>query len=223
MEEGADMSKEGAMAKSTLIFEKLKSELLSLDIKPGEEISEAEVCERFSVTRPIARLVFRRLCDAALVDIQPYKGVYATRINLDNVCQFIQLRITVESQVIRDFMDSRPSDLVYEDLEHYLRMQKLLLKEKTIDRNKFFQYDCSLHQYWFKYQHCDLLWTIIHEQNPEYFRFRILDLLESKDFTHLVHDHEQLVDGMRMDNPESVKLALGKHLTHGIQKLYDQM
>ena len=36
---------------ATLIFETLKKEILNLDIKPGEPVVEAEVCERFSTSR----------------------------------------------------------------------------------------------------------------------------------------------------------------------------
>ena len=34
---------------STTIFEEMKKELITLAVKPGERISEAEICDRFSV------------------------------------------------------------------------------------------------------------------------------------------------------------------------------
>jgi DNA-binding GntR family transcriptional regulator len=46
---------------STIIFEELKKELVSLTMKPGDKISEADICDRFSVTRPSVRAAFQRL------------------------------------------------------------------------------------------------------------------------------------------------------------------
>ena len=62
---------------STTIFEEMKKELITLAVKPGERISEAEICDRFSVTRPCVRAAFQRLQDIGLMEVVPYKGATA--------------------------------------------------------------------------------------------------------------------------------------------------
>ena len=101
---------------STTIFEEIKKELISLTIKPGDRISEAEICERFSVTRPSVRAAFQRLQDIGLLEVVPYKGVTATLIRLSSVYQMIHLRTAVESWIIQDFIASKPSPFVLEEL-----------------------------------------------------------------------------------------------------------
>ena len=65
---------------STLIFEELKREITTLKVIPGGRISEADICERFSVTRPPVRTAFQRLQDIGLLETVPYKGARATLI-----------------------------------------------------------------------------------------------------------------------------------------------
>ena len=44
-----------------LVFETLKREILDLELKPGQMISENEICERFGVSRTPVREAVRRL------------------------------------------------------------------------------------------------------------------------------------------------------------------
>ena len=118
---------------STAIFETIKRQIISLEIKPGEKITEAEMCDSFSVTRPTVRNAFQRLQDIGLIEVIPYKGVTATLISLSSVHQMIHLRTAVESWIIRDFISSEPSPLMLEELEHNLRMQKLHIQAKEVD------------------------------------------------------------------------------------------
>ena len=118
---------------STLIFEELKKEITTLKVIPGGRISEADICERFSVTRPPVRTAFQRLQDIGLLETVPYKGARATLISLSSVHQMIFLRTAVESQIIRDFMSTDPTPFEIEELEHNLRIQKLHINEKEVD------------------------------------------------------------------------------------------
>ena len=43
------------------IFDMLKQEILSLELKPGQAISENEICSRFDVSRTPVREALRRL------------------------------------------------------------------------------------------------------------------------------------------------------------------
>ena len=98
------------------IFSSLKHELLDLTIKPGEQILESAVCERFGSSRPPVRAAFQRLADLGLVDILPYKGVYASLLDLDYIHQMIHLRTKIEGQILVDFINSKPDAFVFEEL-----------------------------------------------------------------------------------------------------------
>ena len=65
-----------------LVFETLKREILDLELKPGQMISENEICERFGVSRTPVREAVRRLQEQGFVISVPYSGTQVTLLNL---------------------------------------------------------------------------------------------------------------------------------------------
>lgn len=203
---------------STIIFEELKKELVSLTIKPGEKISEADICDRFSVTRPSVRAAFQRLQDVGLLEVVPYKGATATLISLASVHQMIHLRTAVESWIIRDFIASEPSPFILEELEHNLRMQKLHIQAENVDEKEFYRLDSAMHQYWFEKMRCGEIWNTV-QKDINYERFRMLDFVGTQGYQNIVRDHERLLNMIREGNTEKVVPILSSHLNAGLARM----
>ena len=203
----------------SLIFETLKNELLELRIKPGQEISESELCGRFAVTRPPVRAALRRLSDIGLVEIRPYYGTYATLLNMDKIYQIIHMRILVETKVIQDYIASNPDDFELEELEHNIRLQTILLEQPQVDYTKFYNLDNNLHSTWFGKAHCSDIWDIIQSQKIEYTRFRMLDFVVTMKFQEMMDDHAKIVSAIRKKDSESIPSLVGIHLNNGLKRM----
>lgn len=203
----------------TYIFETLKSEILDLTIKPGEEIKEADICKRFSVTRPPVHTALLRLKDMALVTIKPYHGIHATLLDMDKVHQIIAMRSIVEAQILQDFISSKPDGFVVEELEHNIRLQRLMLKNQEPDRNAFFELDDNLHLIWFRHQHSETMWNIIQEQNSEYTRFCMLDYRGSIKYSDMVTEHEELLQAIKTRNKKNIATLIGMHLHNSLRRM----
>lgn len=203
---------------STTIFEDLKKELISLKIKPGETINEADICARYCVTRPPVRSAFQRLQDIQLLDVKPYKGISATYISLEQVHQMIFQRTAVESWIIKDYIDSNPSPFELEELEHNLRMQKLYISSEEIDEKEFFRLDSEMHQYWYCKMHCEQVWDMI-QSNINYERFRMLDFVGTNKYSEIVSDHEKLFKAISTGDKDLVVPTLASHLNAGLRRM----
>ena len=203
---------------STVIFEELKREIATLAVKPGERIEEAEICDRYSVTRPVVRNAFSRLQDMGLLEIVPYKGATATLIDLSSVHQMIYLRTAVESHILRDFIALDPSPIVMEELEHNLRMQSLHIQPETVDEKEFFRLDSALHQFWFDRMHCGGIWQMI-QNDINYERFRMLDFVRTLGYPDIVGSHEKLLDVIRKKNTADIEPVLSEHLNAGLVRM----
>ncbi len=203
---------------STTIFEELKRELVSLKIRPGEKINEADICDRYSVTRPSVRAAFQRLQDIGLLEVVPYKGVTATLISLSSVHQMIHLRTAVESWIIRDFIASGPSPFVMEELEHNLRMQKLHIQADPVDEKEFFRLDSAMHQCWFDHVHCSEIWNMV-QKDINYERFRMMDFVRTQGYPDIVSDHEKLLETIREGRQDAVMPILSIHLNAGLARM----
>ncbi|MDY5057398.1 MAG: GntR family transcriptional regulator [Bullifex sp.] len=203
---------------STLIFEELKREITTLKVIPGGRISEADICERFSVTRPPVRTAFQRLQDIGLLETVPYKGARATLISLSSVHQMIFLRTAVESQIIRDFMSTDPTPFEIEELEHNLRIQKLHINEKEVDEKEFFRLDCEMHQFWFDKMRCSEVWKMI-QSDINYERFRMLDFVGTLGYQEIVRSHEKLLDVIKNKEISKITPILSEHLNAGLARM----
>lgn len=204
----------------TTIFDVLKKEIASLAIAPGAKIGEADVCERFSVTRPVVRAAFQRLQDVGLIEVVPYKGARTTLISLSSVHQMIHLRTAVESWIIRDFIATDPSPLVLEELEHILRMQQLHIRTEQVDEKEFFRLDSAMHQFWYDRMHCDQIWNLI-QNDLNYERFRMLDFVGTLGYQDIVADHGRLLDAIRDHKSDRVVPILATHLNAGLARMGD--
>jgi DNA-binding GntR family transcriptional regulator len=199
------------------IYATLKKEILNLTIPPGAAISEGEICRRFSVSRTPVRSVFQRLSDIKLIKIVPYKETRVTLINLHQIKQMIYMRTAIESKVVRDFIDLN-DPLLMEKLRYYLRKQKVLLSADFTPQD-FYNEDSAFHRIWFSAMDMDFLWRKIQHAQVHYTRFRMLDIVEVRNFSAIVKEHEKLFFIVENKKKEAVEPFFTKHFNGGIRRL----
>ena len=175
------------------IFDMLKQEILSLELKPGQAISENEICSRFDVSRTPVREALRRLQEQGFVNTIPYSGTYVTLLNLDDIRQMIYMRVAVELMVMRDFMEVA-TPLLYEEIRHQIRCQELLIQEPGFEPEQFYSMDAQMHALWFCAVGRAKVWDFIQAQQLHYTRFRMLDFVTETDFTRIIREHKQLLE-----------------------------
>lgn len=78
------------------IFERIKRDIITGAIKPGERLIERELTERFEVSRTPVREAFRRLERSQLVINIPYRGVEVRRISFEFARDAYDLRLGTE-------------------------------------------------------------------------------------------------------------------------------
>ncbi|MDD3929871.1 MAG: GntR family transcriptional regulator [Sphaerochaeta sp.] len=205
------------------IFSSLKHELLDLTIKPGEQILESAVCERFGSSRPPVRAAFQRLADLGLVDILPYKGVYASLLDLDYIHQMIHMRTKVEGQILVDFINSKPDAFLLEELEHNIRKQQIYISQNDVNINEFYSLDSEMHAFWFAACKCSGIWNLIQQQEIHYTRFRMLDFVATQKYEQIVGNHLELLEEIKAGRTESIDLILGKHLNGGLRRMGEKV
>ena len=75
----------GTTRNSKNIYSELKDMIQFLDLKPGQAISESQLCASLGVSRTPVREALIRLADEKLVCFFPQSGTYVTRIDLDYI------------------------------------------------------------------------------------------------------------------------------------------
>lgn len=204
---------------SDTIYKTLEEEILTLKIKPGEALGENDLCIRFNVSRTPIRSVLQRLQENGLVNISPYKTTTVTLLDYDIVGQIIYQRIAVESMVLRDFIRIC-NPLLIEKLRYYIRSSRVLL-ESEFEIAYFYKLDSMLHEIWFQETKKLYLWECIQNCHANYSRFRMLDIVEMKDFEAIVQEHEELLDIIIRKDFEAIEPLFVRHFNGGITRLGD--
>lgn len=98
------------------IAERLRRDIISGRLKPGEPLREKEISERFGVSRGPIREVFRQLTQQGLLVSEPNKGVRVAECLSDTVRPLIaELRRKIETFVLDSIFDQ----ITAEDIAHW--------------------------------------------------------------------------------------------------------
>ncbi|MDO4269110.1 MAG: GntR family transcriptional regulator [Eubacteriales bacterium] len=205
------MDARGGKNRGEYVFDMLKQAILSLELKPGQAISENEICARFEVSRTPVREALRRLQEQGFVNTVPYSGTCVSLLNLDDIRQMIYMRVGVELMVMRDFM-AVATPLLYEEIRHQIRLQELMIREPGFEPEDFYRMDAQMHMLWFQETGYAKLWDFVQAQQVNYTRFRMLDFVTETDFTRIIREHTALLELMEAGDEKGLEQTLKDHL-----------
>lgn len=92
------------------VFERLRDEILSLELRPGQLIDEASLAERFAVSRSPVREALVRLAAEGLVQTFPNKGTIVSPLNIEEFPAYIDALDLVQRAVFRLAARNRTAD-----------------------------------------------------------------------------------------------------------------
>jgi biotin operon repressor len=86
-----------AATAASRIYSDLRTELVSLQRRPGEVISEAEIALSYGVSRTPVREAILKLSDEGLLEIFPQSGIFVSRIPIGALPEAIIIRKALEA------------------------------------------------------------------------------------------------------------------------------
>lgn len=200
------------------IYQTLEREIIGLSIKPGQALSENALCARFGVSRTPVRAVLQRLQENGLVHIRPYKGTTVTLMDYDIISQLIYQRVAVESMVLRDFA-RQCTALDIELLRDKLRLMEEEGARPRVDPARFHRRDSDMHQVWFAATRKLYLWESIQKGQPDYSRFKMLDIVEARNIPDVLAEHREMLDIVENKRLDDIEPLMERHLYGGVRRL----
>ena len=204
------------------IYQTLEYEIVTLKIKPGETISENQLCKRFGISRTPVRAALQRLEQNGFVQIIPCKGTIVTAIDIGVVDQLIFQRVAVEGMVFRDFVQScSPMEILA--VEHLYNM---LLEAaagrsdpENFDFNHFLSCDLAMHAYWFRKTSKEYLWEQMTRPQADYSRFIRLDIVGARNVSSVVSEHAEMLRILREKDLDAIEPLMRTHLYGGVSRM----
>ena len=191
------------------VYAQLRSDIVTLDLAPGQAVSEAELAEVYGVSRTPVREALIRLTEDHLVEVVPQLGTYVTRISVREVTDVHFIRESLELATLPHMVE-RISD----DDEAQLR--DLLAKQRwATDRGDlaaWFATDEELH---FTLQQIGdhvRTWSVISWAKAHLDRVRMLSRPDAAQLATLHAQHTALIDSLAANRLATAERVLTEHL-----------
>ena len=104
----------------------IKEAIMSLELKPGQAISEIELADMLNISRTPIREVMAKLKEEYLVEVLPQVGTYVSKIKSQLIEEAAFMRFTLEKEVLKLSCESFPEDKILE-LKRNIALQEELL------------------------------------------------------------------------------------------------
>lgn len=86
---------------SVIVYEKIKSNILNNELKPGVKLVESNLAQNLNVSRTPVREALRQLEQDGLVTYEPQKGSTVSHVSITNAHELYEVREVLEGLAIR--------------------------------------------------------------------------------------------------------------------------
>lgn len=193
------------------VYHSLRDEILTLKLKPGEELNIQDVANSLGISRSPVRDALMRLASDSLVDIFPQRGCRVSLIDFERVEQERFLREGIEMLALSQFMKvvtAQDIDL----MEHALILQKHDIEQREFAR--LISHDEDFHAVFFDAINQDYARQILETSCVHYRRIRLLSFYYSSFASDMIDQHEALLEAIRAHDIAQCMSLEKEHLKH---------
>lgn len=194
---------------SDFIFDELREEILSGNLKPGERLMEIKYAQSLGVSRTPFREAVRKLEKEGLVTVLPRRGAHVSLLSVKDLCDVLDIRCALDMLAIEKFTENaKDTDL--------LHLKSLIdsFARATEDDNLQAQAasDVDFHEYIYTHTGNERLVQIYYGLKDQLYRFRILYLKEVFEPSAVAEEHYKMLDAIRTKKVDIAKQIAALHI-----------
>jgi DNA-binding GntR family transcriptional regulator len=190
---------------------RLADEITSGHLKPGEEIDEQAVAERFGVSRTPVREALRDLAALGLVEIEPRRGVRVATLTADRLGEMFEVMAETEAMCARlaTYRMTAVERLALQALHH-----KSLEAVERGDVDRYDEYNRDFHSAFYRGTHNTFLTDHVTALRLRLAPFRRAQFRSKQRLAQSHEEHDTLVrQVLRGDGDEVARLMRAHMLT----------
>jgi DNA-binding GntR family transcriptional regulator len=205
-----------AATASAKIYADLRAELIALQRRPGEAISEAEIALYYGVSRTPVREAILKLADDGLIDIFPQSGIYVSRIPIAALPEAILIRKALEETTARLAAErATPSQI----LTLHAIVERQREADAARDSDAFHHADELFHATIAEIAGHPRIWTLIQQVKLQVDRYRRLTLPQTGRVAGVITEHAAILATIEARDPARARLAMEAHLDRLLRDL----
>lgn len=200
------------------VYYQLCNQILNMDIKPGERLSENLLSSQMNVGRNAVREALSRLVEEGYIVVYPQRGTEVTLIDRERIRQAVFSHTVLEQAMIEELCSQGLTGEQLKSLEEVLTRQKSESNQQNImdflmmeqELHYLFSSFCGREYSWevFRTLDCDLLRLNYLQYTT--FNYRI-DMSSLTSWEHSQVEGRLLVDHLRRRDAEAASLICANH------------
>jgi DNA-binding GntR family transcriptional regulator len=196
------------MTDAKAVYQQLRDEITDGALLPGSPLREIPLAARFGVSRTPIREALRRLEQDRLL-VPGDRGMVVRAIDPHEVIQIYELRVLLESEAAREAArDRRPADLV--------RLEGLLARDRALvdpDDGTRIRTNLEFHNAVWHATHNPVLVDLLQRLTTHLVHAPHSTLSVGNRWHEALHEHEQLLEGIRERDESTARKIAAKHMT----------
>ncbi len=196
---------------SSQYYEVLRRLIVSLDLHPGQLLSEQDIATAFKSSKTPVREALIRLEAAGLVKIVPKSGTYVMPIDLARYKEACFVRLSLEASAIR--LAAQNPDRASFAAPLLLKLSEQERACRSGDYPAYFEADVGLHKLFVGMAGVAGVWDAIERSQVDVFRIRhLLGMQNLTRSEQAIADHKCIVSAVLEGRPDTAQTALIAHI-----------
>ncbi|HPD90432.1 MAG TPA: GntR family transcriptional regulator [Bacillota bacterium] len=193
------------------LFVQLQKDILCGKLKPGQKLTEQNLCAEYNVSRTPVREALRQLEMDGLVENIPNRGAFVVGFTEQDMMDMYDLRKVYEMQAVR-WAITRITDEELEALEETFEFMEFYTMKKDIE--KMHNINIGFHQIIYNASHNRMLQHVLSSYQI-YLKYKRRDMVYDDQYLPTVlAEHQAIFQAFRAKDPEAGVRAMEIHMDH---------
>ncbi|NEU32395.1 GntR family transcriptional regulator [bacterium LRH843] len=201
------------------LFEKIKVDIISQQLKPGQKLPERVLAEKYEVSRTPIRQALQQLSSLGLVEFIPNKGAFVKSITLEQYKDIFQVRMVLEGFATELCCESEAKDDIVLKLENIMNQANEAVLEN--DYKIYSTLDQEFHQTIVNGSKNQELIAISDDLNQKAYVARLRSLALPGQVEKSFQDHFDIMECIRMGEAKKARERAEVHVYESINRYYE--
>jgi len=193
-----------------IAYKALRHSILSFELQQSKTYNEMSISEELGLSRTPVREALLRLSSEGLITFLPRKGFIVTSYTQEEIEEIFELRLILESAVIRKIATKVSRNNLIELREH-IELQRQAASEN--DYHGFMTSDRAFHETFFELAGNDRLIEIMNNFQDICHMIGICYLKVEGLYEIAIHHHEAILKGIETGDADRAETAITNHIS----------
>jgi DNA-binding GntR family transcriptional regulator len=192
-------------------YDFVKAQILNLDIKPGDYITDTDTAQKLEISRTPVREAFRRLEHEGLLIYEPRRGWRVYSLSLEDIHDIFDMKLAIEGSIAHKAARSE-NEQARDELRKLLAELRTAGKDQDVDR--WLVIDHDIHALIFELAGNQLAQQLIDQINDRYHRVRVGFVARTGRLERSLAEHEAFIEAILARDPAAAEGKIVEHLSN---------